>query len=274
MRIRSFNTHTLQRNHTGKSGGIHPYGELLYVRAGQAVLEWMGTEYTATSPSLFVLTPDTPHRIVRISAPFRFWYVELDMGEQERFFTLEQAMQWNRFQENADYSSSSLWMIGQTLEHISFSADCLTADPGAYDEELVRLDMEKTMRLIRRQLQTADTASGYPDTSTKAFVQRLMRHMETNYYEPIDIDTLSKRVHLNPSYVIRSFKSIAGVTPIQYLHKLRLNAAISLLSHTEMAVHRIAESTGFNSVHYFSRLFKQKHGISPQQWRDERRSKR
>ncbi|MEF3311978.1 AraC family transcriptional regulator [Paenibacillus sp. GYB004] len=274
MRIRSFNMHTLQRNHTGKSGGIHPYGELLCVRAGHAVLEWMGTEYTASSPNLFVLAPDTPHRIIRVSEPLRFWYVELDMEPNESFFSVEQAMLWNRFQKTADYTSSSLWLIGQTLEHISYSADCLRSEPAAYDEELVRLDLEKTIRLIRRQLQTADTASGYADTSTKAFVQRLMRHMETNYYEPIDIETLSKRVHLNPSYVIRSFKSIAGVTPIQYLHKLRLNAAISLLSHTDMAVHRIAEETGFNSVHYFSRLFKQKHGISPQQWRDERQGKR
>ena len=54
---------------------------------------------------------------------------------------------------------------------------------------------------------------------------------------------------------------------MQYLNKLRLSAAISYLVNTEMGVQQIAEATGFNSIHYFSRLFKRKYGSSPQQWR-------
>ncbi|WP_379211152.1 helix-turn-helix transcriptional regulator [Paenibacillus sp. GCM10012303] len=74
---------------------------------------------------------------------------------------------------------------------------------------------------------------------------------------------------INPSYLVRAFKNEAGVTPMHYLNKLRLSAAVSYLANTEMGIQQIAESTGFNSLHYFSRLFKQKFGCSPSQWREE-----
>jgi transcriptional regulator GlxA family with amidase domain len=59
---------------------------------------------------------------------------------------------------------------------------------------------------------------------------------------------------------------------MQYLSNLRLSAATSFLIHTEMGIQQIAEETGFNSIHYFSRLFKRTYGVSPQQWRAKRRS--
>ncbi|MFC3770127.1 helix-turn-helix domain-containing protein [Paenibacillus sp. GCM10012303] len=54
------------------------------------------------------------------------------------------------------------------------------------------------------------------------------------------------------------------------LSRLRLSAATSYLIHTGMSIQQISEETGFNSIHYFSRLFKQTYGVSPQQWRAER----
>jgi transcriptional regulator GlxA family with amidase domain len=104
--------------------------------------------------------------------------------------------------------------------------------------------------------------------TTPEKIKELTRYMEVNYYLPTDLEQLANKVHLEKSYLGRAFKQAAGVSPMQYLNRLRLHAAISYLANTKMPVQQIAEATGFNSIHYFSRLFKQKYGCSPLEWRD------
>lgn len=57
------------------------------------------------------------------------------------------------------------------------------------------------------------------------------------------------------------------MTPMQYLHQLRMNAARSYLRKTELSIQEIAGASGYPSIHYFSRMFKQTFGISPSEWR-------
>lgn len=263
-----FNHHTLHHGHTGKSGGIHPYFELLHITKGEAELEWMGLEFAAPSPSLFLLTPNTPHRLIRPKPPVGFWYIEIDMEEDEPLVSLEQAVSWNRLQQSLDYASADMRSIRRMIDELIDSMDSGKENRGDYDEQILLLDIRKTVRLIQNYLLSGRTAQAEEnDRSAQDFVRSLMRYMETNYYEYVDLSLLSNRVHLNSSYLVRAFKRETGVTPMQYLNKLRLSAAMSYLVNTSMGIEQIAEATGFNSIHYFSRLFKRKHGVSPQMWR-------
>lgn len=269
MRIRSFNHYNQVLDRSGRSGGIHPFCEMLYVTQGETVLDWMGVEYDVPSPSLFMLTPNTPHRL-RFLTPLSFWFIELDAVEPDSFLTVEQAIEWNRLQKIADYSSPELQMIRQTLDSLTVSLISHKRDP-AFEAEIVLLDIRKTILLIRQYFREDRDVPAEHDPTTRQSIQRLIRQMESEYYDPLDLSALARKVHLNPSYLVRAFKSEAGVTPIHYLNKLRLNAAVSYLANTEMGIQQIAEATGFNSIHYFSRLFKQKYGSSPQQWREQQK---
>jgi transcriptional regulator GlxA family with amidase domain len=134
------------------------------------------------------------------------------------------------------------------------------------------LDVRKTIRLVQAHLGKRQGSPVIRDGTTQELIHSLMRHMESAYFEDWNLDTLARMAHLTPSYFVRAFKWTAGVTPIQYLNKLRLSAAVSFLANTDMGVQRIAEATGFGSIHYFSRLFKMKYGVSPQMWRQTHRS--
>lgn len=65
----------------------------------------------------------------------------------------------------------------------------------------------------------------------------------------------------------RVFRQHTGLPPNQYLLNLRIHKAKALLGNSRMPVKEIAEATGFDSIYYFSRLFKQKTGMAPIQWR-------
>jgi transcriptional regulator GlxA family with amidase domain len=65
----------------------------------------------------------------------------------------------------------------------------------------------------------------------------------------------------------KAFKQITGESPNQYHLNLRLNRAKDLLMTTILNINEIADQTGFESVFYFSKLFKKKNGVSPHNFR-------
>ncbi|MEF3302882.1 AraC family transcriptional regulator [Paenibacillus sp. GYB003] len=268
MFLRSCHYCTVDSPFNGSSGGIHPYDEMLYIREGAALLEWRGNAYEAPAGSLFLLNRDTPHRLVYRSEPFSFWYIELDIGDPDLFVTEEQAIRWNRVQTGIRRDASPVLRgIGRTLEALTESMENRERSKPLFGEEIMLLDVKKTIRLVQSYLGRKPGAPGIRDGTTQELIHQLMRHMESNYFLDWNLDAFAKFVHLNPSYLVRAFKWTAGATPMQYLNRLRLSAAVSFLANTDMGVQQIAEATGFGSIHYFSRLFKQKYGLSPQQWR-------
>jgi AraC-like DNA-binding protein len=73
------------------------------------------------------------------------------------------------------------------------------------------------------------------------------------------------------SWFRHTFTAHTGLGPHQYLLELRLVRARSLLAETDLSVKEIATQTGFEDEFYFSRLLRQKFGITPSQWRTRSR---
>ncbi|MCC2684669.1 MAG: AraC family transcriptional regulator [Paenibacillaceae bacterium] len=238
-------------------------------REGGAVLDWEGANYPAPSPSLFLLPANTPHWVNQQTYPLSFWYIELAMDHPAEFVSGEQAETWNRLQESIDYASPELMGLKLTLDALGVSLERKAEQPVLYDEELIKLDAQKVIRWVQNRFRENGEDPHWFGSSTPEKIKQLTRYMEVNYYLPTDLEQLADKVHLEKSYLGRAFKQSAGVSPMQYLNRLRLNAAISFLVNTNMPVRQIAEATGFNSIHYFSRLFKQKSGCSPLEWRDK-----
>ncbi|MBI4978169.1 MAG: AraC family transcriptional regulator [Spirochaetes bacterium] len=78
-----------------------------------------------------------------------------------------------------------------------------------------------------------------------------------------DVVSLSHRAGLERSYFIRTFRKATGLTPMKYLMRLKVEAACSLLSRTDMSVAAIAERFRFSDQYHFSRTFKQMMGVAP-----------
>jgi len=67
----------------------------------------------------------------------------------------------------------------------------------------------------------------------------------------------------------QAFKKSTGLSPNQYYLNIRLNKAKELLTSTSLNINEIAYHTGFESIFYFSKLFKKKNGVSPKDYRNE-----
>ncbi len=83
------------------------------------------------------------------------------------------------------------------------------------------------------------------------------------------IKSLSKEVGLNPNKLQKGFQSFYGVTVNQYLHDIRLEHAKKLLLNTEYSMAQIVDAVGLSSNSYFSKIFKEKYGVQPSQFRSK-----
>lgn len=94
-------------------------------------------------------------------------------------------------------------------------------------------------------------------------IRRACITLRENLTQQVNIENLAEESHLGYSNFRRVFKKYTGVSPAQYHLNLRLQKARELLINTNMSVKQIAFEMGFQSNHYFTRIFTSKVGVSP-----------
>ncbi|MEI7026902.1 AraC family transcriptional regulator [Paenibacillus sp. y28] len=93
-------------------------------------------------------------------------------------------------------------------------------------------------------------------------IDSCIAYMHHHFREKISRETLADIAGLTPNAFCRSFKRAHGVSPTDYLNRIRINAAKEQLSPGQ-SVKEVAALVGYGSEYYFSRIFKETVGIAP-----------
>jgi transcriptional regulator GlxA family with amidase domain len=101
-------------------------------------------------------------------------------------------------------------------------------------------------------------------------VGRAILYLRQHLREKVTLDHLADVVSLNKHHFCRLFHERTGLPPIEYFIHMKLDAAAWLLRESEWGQKQIAEHLALGDEYYFSRLFKQKKGISPREYRSGR----
>lgn len=92
----------------------------------------------------------------------------------------------------------------------------------------------------------------------------------SNYNKPITLEEISRYCCLSTTHLFRTFKQVYYCSPHQYLIQARLNRAVNLLKTTDYVVNEIVNLVGFDSACSFIRLFKNRFGLTPGNFRAKR----
>jgi AraC-like DNA-binding protein len=93
--------------------------------------------------------------------------------------------------------------------------------------------------------------------------------MRQNYSGDMDFEAFAHSKNVGYSYFRKMFRKFTGVSPGQYLIEMRMMRAKEMLVSTDSTVSEIGFELGFQSIYYFSYLFKEKVGMTPSQYRNK-----
>ena len=102
------------------------------------------------------------------------------------------------------------------------------------------------------------------------WVALITEYIDKNFIEKLTLETLADIAHGSPYHLHRTFKKIKGITPVEYIQQVRVNAAKKDLIQTNKAIADISICVGMPNTPYFITLFKKKTGHTPAQYRQLR----
>ena len=111
---------------------------------------------------------------------------------------------------------------------------------------------------------TTGTPVSYP---VEDAVRTCLKYMSDHSAEKITLEQMAELVHLHPNYLCTVFKEYTGKTIFDHLTKQRLRRASRLLRSTRRPIQQIAEASGFPSLSFFNRKFREVYGRTPSQYR-------
>lgn len=123
-------------------------------------------------------------------------------------------------------------------------------------------------KIITKDPENDDLLSSgtYMDT-----MDRIIKYVNENYTLEIGLQEISLKFFMSPDYLSTQFKDKTGKNFKDYLSNLRIQKAEELLMCPEFKISEVAELVGYNDSGYFIKVFKNKSGCTPNQFREQRK---
>jgi transcriptional regulator GlxA family with amidase domain len=100
-----------------------------------------------------------------------------------------------------------------------------------------------------------------------AQIGKCQEWVAAHYVEPSPVAAMIKRSGLPERSFIRRFTKATGMSPLDYVHSVRLEEAKQMLETEDLPVEAIANEVGYEDASFFGRLFRRKVGLTPAQYR-------
>lgn len=249
---------------------VHDYYQMIYCEKAGGSFEIDDLHYEAVPGWVYFVRPMQPHAMQRGNnmrvMELKFLAEDEETGQQLSALPSVFAME-----DDPALRRSLKEAVKEGLSEALYSNESTNA---ALELALIRIlrqfcpEAGEALRTLDFDVPPRETGAAGRNSDVQ-FI-KLIHYIETHIAERITLDDLSNLVHFNKSYLVERFKNIWGVPPMKYVNWIRVEKAKELLATTDKSITDIARETGFGSIHYFSRYFKEKEHITPQSYRTKR----
>lgn len=167
-----------------------------------------------------------------------------------------------------------------------FSAEGKAALLTLFDQKKLTLDEERYTRIVSlltelngdkenflllaeilRLLLSCRALPSRHEAREESLIARITAYLGESYLSLTGLDELAARFFITKSYLCRLFKQQTGLSVIGYVNAQKLQRATEELRFTRKSIKAIAADCGFHSSVYFCRIFQEKLGLSPGDYR-------
>lgn len=153
------------------------------------------------------------------------------------------------------------------------------ADPMTMDEFprlLPAISEAKTYQQLREVcydiLATLEDRFYTPLNGRNKKMPNIEAYIQKNYRDQMMCATsIADEFKISPSYLSRIFKSDMGMGIVEYIHRIRIDAAKTLLADPNLTIDAVAQMVGFSNRWVLTRVFKKTVGVTPGAYRDDSR---
>jgi AraC-like DNA-binding protein/mannose-6-phosphate isomerase-like protein (cupin superfamily) len=187
-------------------------------------------------------------------------------------FTLKDIKYLNRIFGS---SGNRVWFADDTIRQLLITLCALLQE--RYEKPVKRKDDSLLLPELRGLLSAIITLSARIVSGTSHFrvendyVRAAREYMRQHLAEDISMQNVAQRLGVSRSRMHAVFKAQSGLTPNDYLQRLRIETAQNLFLSTDRNVTHIAFEVGFSSSQYFATCFRKYTGMTPSQFRQRNR---
>lgn len=230
--------------------------QIIYITDGKGVFETKKAKYPIRSGSVIILRKGVWHRYrPLLECGWTETYIGFN-GELADFFLQKQDVL--RDIEVVDFGEQ------EVLIDTFYKIFDLVLDESPCFQQIASGLIIKLMGYIM----ALESNKTFIDTDIERIIKEICSYIRAHIDEEFNFEKSAGNYDVSCSHLRKMFKKYTGKAPHQYYLDLKIVRAKELLINTRMSVKEIAITLGFESVHYFSRLFKTKMGQSPSSFRN------
>ncbi len=256
-------------------GESHDFWEFNYIDKGQMVVTVGGKEYLLKSGELVFFKPNEFHSLEArgLSAPNHTVVSFVCNSDAMKYFKnkiIALNSQERKLLSILLREGLSAYRPINSKPPIMGMAEKENAPIGAVQMTFNLLE-EFLITLLRRSESGISIGtrliSPMYDESVPDRIKEVARYLEQNISENLTVGQIAKRFSLSESALKKMFSSDVGCGVTDFFNNMKIEKAKQFIRENDKNFTQISEELGFSSIHYFSRLFKKKTGMTPTEYR-------
>lgn len=258
----------------------HYFVEILYIVEGKALITCNDSTYVLDAGDLIIFPPQAIHSVnFAEKKPLSYYVMRFDINKllpsSSSFSTTFAGINFSSLFRLADTDeNASLLLTKQMLEPYPIDtlfADCLKE---MHQQEygyriLMQSDISTLLTYILRiwRAHGFNTDKAFASPREEASIHSITEYIDAHAHEPLRVEELAERCHMSYSYFAKSFRELYGQSCKKYIEFIRLSKAEDLLLFTNLDLNYISQETGFTDCSHFIKAFRQRHNVTPKQFR-------
>ena len=274
----------------------HRFAEFVYIKRGSCVHHYKNSEVLLVPGDVFIIPPYNAHSF-KINAEVTIYNCQ--------YYPDKISHEWNEMYNNLILKESQKEKTKKDYEDILRNMSMISSES---TKHVADINSQGIIHLSTKEIQNFETmlsiirdeqikkrigyeyvkrytfglilitlrrvmAGQYKDNNNffsekRKIIEDCFNYIEAHLSEKIDFGLVAKNINLSQNYFRTVFKDVTGLSPNNYLNRLRIVRSLEFLQLTNCSIADAAAQVGIFDANYFSRLFKKIMGYSPRYFKN------